>query len=196
MSCGVGHRCGLDPILLWLWCRCAAVAPIQPPAWELPYAAGAALKQTKTGHSLSPMYFPGTILFLYVFAWAAISLLHLSNPCSFCKHHLLHDPPLTLPRWVAWPFLGFPWAPCRPRTWSCIISADLFVAARPASNTLHKPWGQGLSCTHWCPSHLTVGLAHGRRPGSDWWMKASMCPAFPTLGWVWRKMNLIWDFMA
>ena len=21
VSCGVGHRCGLDPVLLWLWCR-------------------------------------------------------------------------------------------------------------------------------------------------------------------------------
>ena len=28
MSCGVSHRCGLDPALLWLWCRSAAVAPI------------------------------------------------------------------------------------------------------------------------------------------------------------------------
>ena len=28
-----------DPKLLWLWCRLAAVAPIQPLAWEPPYAA-------------------------------------------------------------------------------------------------------------------------------------------------------------
>ena len=26
MSCGLGHRVGLDPELLWLWCRLAAVA--------------------------------------------------------------------------------------------------------------------------------------------------------------------------
>ena len=32
-----------DPILLWLWCRLAAVAPIQPLAREHPYAVGAAL---------------------------------------------------------------------------------------------------------------------------------------------------------
>ena len=44
MSCGVGHRHGLDPELLWLWCRLAATAPIGPLAWELQYAAGAALK--------------------------------------------------------------------------------------------------------------------------------------------------------
>ena len=35
---------GLDPALLWLWGRPAAVALIQPLAWELAYAAGAALK--------------------------------------------------------------------------------------------------------------------------------------------------------
>ena len=33
-DCGVGHRCGLDPALLWLWLwrRPAAVALIRPPA--------------------------------------------------------------------------------------------------------------------------------------------------------------------
>ena len=36
MSCGVGHRCGSDPALLWLWCRPAAAALILPLAWELP----------------------------------------------------------------------------------------------------------------------------------------------------------------
>ena len=35
MSCGVGHRLGLDLLLLWLWRRLAAVALIQPLAWEL-----------------------------------------------------------------------------------------------------------------------------------------------------------------
>ena len=28
MSCGVGHRCGLDPVWLWLWCRPAATSLI------------------------------------------------------------------------------------------------------------------------------------------------------------------------
>ena len=44
VSCGVGRRCGLDRMLLWLWHRPAAVALIQSLAWELPYAAGVALK--------------------------------------------------------------------------------------------------------------------------------------------------------
>ena len=47
LSCGVGHRLSLDPELLWLWCRPAIVAPIQPLAWEPPYAVGAALKRQK-----------------------------------------------------------------------------------------------------------------------------------------------------
>jgi len=47
VSCGVGRRCGLDPALLWLWCRPEATAPIRPLAWESPYAAGAALEKVK-----------------------------------------------------------------------------------------------------------------------------------------------------
>ena len=42
----VGCRGSSDPMLLWLWCRLAAIAPIQPLAWELPYAMDAALKNT------------------------------------------------------------------------------------------------------------------------------------------------------
>ena len=34
MSCGVGRRCGSDLVLLWLWCRLAATALIQPLAWN------------------------------------------------------------------------------------------------------------------------------------------------------------------
>ena len=45
MNCGVGCRHGSEPTLLWLWCRTAAVDPIRPLAWELPYALGAALKK-------------------------------------------------------------------------------------------------------------------------------------------------------
>ena len=47
MSCDIGHRCGLDPELLWLWQRLAGTAPIQPLAWEASYAMGAALKRQK-----------------------------------------------------------------------------------------------------------------------------------------------------
>ena len=47
MSCGVGCRCSSDPALLWLWHRPATVAPIQPLAWEPPYAVGVALEEAK-----------------------------------------------------------------------------------------------------------------------------------------------------
>ena len=42
MSCGVGCRRSSNPELLWLWRRPVATAPIQPLAWEPPYAAGEA----------------------------------------------------------------------------------------------------------------------------------------------------------
>ena len=47
MSCGVGHRHGLDPELLWLWSKPVATALIRPLAWGPPYAGGAALKKQK-----------------------------------------------------------------------------------------------------------------------------------------------------
>ena len=47
MSCGVGHRCGSDPALLWLGYWLAAAAPIGPLAWELPHAESTALKRQK-----------------------------------------------------------------------------------------------------------------------------------------------------
>ena len=42
MSCSVGRRHGLDPVLLWLWL--VAVATIRPLAWEPPHARGVDLK--------------------------------------------------------------------------------------------------------------------------------------------------------
>ena len=54
MGCGVGHRCGSDLVLLWLWPRPAAAASIQPLVWELPYATGMALKETDWKPGLVP----------------------------------------------------------------------------------------------------------------------------------------------
>ena len=47
MSCDLGRTGGLNQALLWLQCRPVATAPIQPLAWELPYAVGAGLKRKK-----------------------------------------------------------------------------------------------------------------------------------------------------
>ena len=46
-----------DPEVLWLWCRPATIAPIRPLAWELPYAAGVALKSKKKKKKTSKMNF-------------------------------------------------------------------------------------------------------------------------------------------
>ena len=45
MSCGAGRRRGSDTKLLWVWCRLAATALIQPLAWEPPYATISTLKR-------------------------------------------------------------------------------------------------------------------------------------------------------
>ena len=45
MSCDVGHRYGLDPMLLWR--SLAAIALIRPLAREPPYAMGEALEKDK-----------------------------------------------------------------------------------------------------------------------------------------------------
>ena len=73
VSCGVGCRCGSDPVLLWLWCGPAAVAPIGPLAWEPPCAAGAAQrndkkkKKKKTAFAESHMF------------WIVVSLLSFAS---------------------------------------------------------------------------------------------------------------------
>ena len=48
VSCGVGHRHGSNPVLLWLWHRLlVTTALIRPLAWETPYAVGVTLEKTK-----------------------------------------------------------------------------------------------------------------------------------------------------
>ena len=47
VSCGVGHRHGSDPALLWLWHRPVSTAPIRFLAREPPYATRAALEKAK-----------------------------------------------------------------------------------------------------------------------------------------------------
>ena len=48
MSCRVDHRRGSDPTFLWRWYGLAAVAPIRPLAWELPYATGCGPKKKRS----------------------------------------------------------------------------------------------------------------------------------------------------
>ena len=48
LVCGVGRRSGSDTVLQSSWGRPAVTAPIQPLAWELPYASGGGTKRQKT----------------------------------------------------------------------------------------------------------------------------------------------------
>ena len=54
MSCGVGRSRGLDLALLWLCHRPAATAPAKSLAWELPFAAGVALKSKTNKQTKNP----------------------------------------------------------------------------------------------------------------------------------------------
>ena len=56
MSCGVALRFSLDLVLLWLWHKPAAAAPIPSLAWECPRAAGVAL-ENKTKQNKGKAYF-------------------------------------------------------------------------------------------------------------------------------------------
>ena len=62
VNCDGGHRPGLDPALRRLWCRPAGAALIRHLAWELPYAAGAAMKRkinkqiNRNGEAIAPLY--------------------------------------------------------------------------------------------------------------------------------------------
>ena len=56
VSCGVVCRRSLDLALMWLWRRPAAIAPIQPLAWEPPYAANATLKRQTDRQKESKYY--------------------------------------------------------------------------------------------------------------------------------------------
>ena len=68
---------------LWLWSRPAAEAPIGPLAWELPYAAGAAIKRKKKCAGLNQ-----------IFCWLFLSWL--LPVTSFVKLNRIIYPPLTV----------------------------------------------------------------------------------------------------
>ena len=73
------HRHGLDPMLLWLWSRLAATAPIGPLAWEPPYATGSGPrkgKKTKQNKNKKlPSEFPSSI---------TSAILFLGSPDRIC----------------------------------------------------------------------------------------------------------------
>ena len=60
MSCGVDRGGGSNPMWLWLWCRPAAAYPIQPLAWEPPYATGWPKKKTTQNTQKRKMVLPAS----------------------------------------------------------------------------------------------------------------------------------------
>ena len=64
MNCGIGCRCGSDPVLLWIWCRPAAAAPNKLLASELPCAMGAGLKRQKKKNYQGKEYKSINVIFL------------------------------------------------------------------------------------------------------------------------------------
>ena len=75
MSCGIGHRSGLDLALLWFWHRLAATAPIRPLAWEPLYAAGAALEKAKKTIYID-MYIS---IYIYIYIYIFFKKIFLKN---------------------------------------------------------------------------------------------------------------------
>ena len=85
MICGVGSRCGSDPVLLWLWCRPAAEA--QPLVWEPPYAMVAALRKTKDTHKKGKEMLGTEISDIYVVI--IIAAKSSEAGIRFCSCHLI-----------------------------------------------------------------------------------------------------------
>ena len=67
MSCGVGHRCGSDLALLWLWHRPVAMVPTGSLAWGPPYAVGAALKDKKQKQKQKQKQNPSDLIIFHFF---------------------------------------------------------------------------------------------------------------------------------
>ena len=69
---------------LWLWHRPAATAPIQPLAWEPPYATGAALKKKKKiADSISVLVID--LLISSISSWVSLRSLYLFKNLIFYR---------------------------------------------------------------------------------------------------------------
>ena len=79
MSCGVGCRCGSDPVLLWLWHGWATAAPVGSLAWEPPSASGAAQEKAKRQKKKEAVNFSKGVVPYYIAISSAgkLQLLHI-----------------------------------------------------------------------------------------------------------------------
>ena len=67
MNCRIGHRCGSDLTLLWLWCRPSATAPIASLAGNLHMPHRCGLKKTKKEREKECYSFINAVLQYYWF---------------------------------------------------------------------------------------------------------------------------------
>ena len=104
VSCGVGRRRSSDLVLLWLWWRPAAAAPIPPLVWEPPYAAGVALKRRKN-----------------FFSFHLLTFLFLEPVTRSCVHFQGSRWCLLLMIWTRWAL--------RVQLWVTVPSIGLLVSS-------------------------------------------------------------------
>ena len=76
MNCGIDHRCGSDLVLLWLWYRPVAIAPIWPLAWELPFAVPPKGRRNTHTHRVLPSRW---ILLIHSLAYVQYPLIERSK---------------------------------------------------------------------------------------------------------------------
>ena len=95
MSCGVGHRLGLDPVVLWLWSRPVAVAPTWPLAWEAPYVMVLKRKKRKENADLEFLLWLSRLrtwlVSIRMWVWSLDSLSGLTIHCCcelWCRSHM------------------------------------------------------------------------------------------------------------
>ena len=206
MSCGVGHRHGLD--LVWLWHRVAAIAPIRPLAWEPPYAVCSALKKRKKlgkcftagWYSMPWLRFLACLAFcfpwscnLFSFTFAKFSVcLPQIYPQTHCPNRLLENSitPIHLSFCVLSPGIPYP-AP----VWTC-CSLGLLLSYQPGileSTGLSWDWEKDLGQRGKWWKLIKWKLLKWNQEEGEAFTQETQCQYRHTLEilWVWFQTTLI-----
>ena len=83
---GVGHRCGSDLVLSWLYPRPTAAALIQPLTWEISYVVPAAVERKEEGKEEGNTFqdwlqvLIDLFIYLFIFAFLGLHLWHMEVP--------------------------------------------------------------------------------------------------------------------
>ena len=133
MSCGIGPRYGLNPTLLWLWCRLAVVAPIWPLAQEPPYAVSVAIKSKKKKTNKQKNFCSDE------------NILYLDWGDDYLRYMFVITPLNSNLIWVPLLFANYTSFPASSSFWSC---------------TLHVPWLTASSSTFKVSSQCFAPVLH------------------------------------